>query len=247
MRTDGFGAQFQTILWGYLYAKLTNNDFVYTDICHIDLISNSGSIKDTENENTLEEVVEYMGFNKYCINRATISDNVNILDGGETYKFIQSNMDAVFNSDIFKSYKTFFHADKINRFDQTYMNIAVHIRTLGNFERENDRFRPGTHDVPYTYFLNCMNAIRKTHADKKLKFHIYSQGDESLFKEFVADDTILHLNEKVLDTFSDLVFADVLVTTRSSFSYLAALLSNNDIYYLEFWHTPLSHWNKLNT
>ena len=74
-------------------------------------------------------------------------------------------------------------------------------------------------------------------------FHIYSQGDEEdLWDAFKEDDIVLHINESVEDTFTSMVLADVLVTSRSSFSYTAALLSEGEVYYIPFWHPPLPHW-----
>lgn len=243
-RTDGFGAQFQSVLWIYLWAELTDKTFVYTDIKHIDLISNSGTVKDTENENTLIEVSDYMGFNKYCMGKDLDNGQINNTSENLAYDFIQKNMDYVFNSKAFLSYKEFFYKDKVNKFNKEYMNVAIHIRKLGNFEKENGRFRSGTHDLSDEYYLDKMNIIRNKFGDKKILFHIYSQGTNDMFKNFMYDDTVLHLNEKILDTFTDLIFADILVTCRSSFSYLAALLSNNQVYYLTFWHPPLNHWIK---
>jgi hypothetical protein len=243
-RTDGFGAQFQSVLWIYLWAELTNKNFVYSDIKHIDLISNSGSVKDTEDENTLDEVSDFMGFNKFCIKSDSVKENINNTSEGVSYDFVQKNMDYVFNSKAFLTYKEFFYKDKVNRFNKEYMNVAIHIRKLGNFERENGRFRAGTHDIPDEYYLDKMNLIRNHYSDKNVLFHVYSQGSKEMFKNFIYDDTVLHLNEKILDTFTDLIFADILVTCRSSFSYLAGMLSNNKVYYLTFWHPPLSQWIK---
>jgi len=242
-RTDGFGAQFQTILYTLLYTELTNNIYVYSDINHIDLITHTGTIKDTEIENSLEDIVKYMGFDTFCTNRNMITDNVDICDYGTiAYPHINNNINTVFKSKNFDRYKQFFYSDKINRFDKNYLNVAIHIRILGNFENENNRFRDGTHNVPSTYFLDKMDIIRTKYKNKKILFHIYSQGNIEMFKDFIGDDIIFHLNEKVLDTFTDLIFADVLVTTRSSFSYMAALLSNNEIYYLSFWCLPMNNW-----
>jgi hypothetical protein len=32
---------------------------------------------------------------------------------------------------------------------------------------------------------------------------------------------------------------------KSSFSYSAAILNPNKIYYINFWHKPLNHWVKI--
>lgn len=242
-RSDGFGAQFQSVLWTLLWAEHTGKMLIYTDITDIDLITTSGSIKDTVDENTLEEVVDYMGFNKYCINRKDIPNDIPTPHFITAYKYVERHIDSIFKSPSFKKYKDFFYQNKVNRFNREYLNIAVHIRKMGNFERENNRFRSGTHDMADTYYLNLINTLRNKYSDKKVMFHIYSQGSMDMFTNFVHTDTVFHLNEKILDTFTDLIMADVLLTCRSSFSYMAALLSNNEIHYLSFWHPPLNTWN----
>jgi len=241
IRTDGFGAQFQTVLWTMLYAYMNNNPYVYTNIHSMDLITNVETIKDNENENTLDEVIEFIAFKNYYSN---YSNQVVISkDGREIYNFIEGQINNVFKSQAFLEYKNIFYKNKTSRFDNTHLNVAVHIRRCGLWETENGRFRPGTHDTPNSYYLDKMNLIRNKYSDKSLKFHIYSQGSQDQFKELESDNTVFHLNERTLDTFSDLMFADILVTCASSFSYMAALLSNGEIYYMNFWHPPLEHWN----
>lgn len=239
IRTDGFGAQFQSVLWTLLWAEATGRSFKYTDIKHIDLISNSGSIKDTENENTLEEVIEYMTFKDNYPHADSRSLPISF---GVLRSYVEGNIDTLFESDTFRRFKERFYIGKINRFSKAKLNVAVHIRRLGNFEKENNRFRTGTHDTKNTEHLEIMNRIRAEYRERDIEFHIYSQGRVENFAELVSDDTKFHLNEKVLDTFTDFLFADVLVTCRSSFSYLAALLSDNVVYYMPFWHPPRSHW-----
>ena len=97
-------------------------------------------------------------------------------------------------------------------------------------------------DTPDSYYLNLINTIREKYIDKPLKFHIYSQGNENNFNMYKNNDTVFHLNESVQDTFTGLVYGDILVMSRSSFSYIAALLSNGIIYYEKFWHPPLYNW-----
>ena len=51
-------------------------------------------------------------------------------------------------------------------------------------------------------------------------FHIYSEGNINNFKEYINNDVILHINENIVDTFTGMVFADILIMSRSSFSYM---------------------------
>lgn len=53
------------------------------------------------------------------------------------------------------------------------------------------------------------------------------------------------LNTNIEETFHYLVTAKILVTAKSSLSYCAALLNDNLIYYLDFWHKPLNKWIKI--
>ena len=46
----------------------------------------------------------------------------------------------------------------------------------------------------------------------------------------------------VLDKFNGLVFADGLITSGSSFSYIAAIFNRGIVYYKRFWHKPANHW-----
>jgi hypothetical protein len=52
----------------------------------------------------------------------------------------------------------------------------------------------------------------------------------------------MHLDESVEAAFSGLVFADALITSASSFSYVAAMLTDGVVYYKKFWHKPSMKW-----
>lgn len=74
---------------------------------------------------------------------------------------------------------------------------------------------------------------------------IYSQGKIDDFKEIALDNVHFFLDGDIKKTFHDLVTAKILVTSKSSFSYSAALLSTGTVYHLPFWAKPLGHWNTL--
>jgi hypothetical protein len=81
--------------------------------------------------------------------------------------------------------------------------------------------------------------------------HIYSQltnnkSEFDIYKSINPDKIILHLDEDIVSTFVSMVYADVLVTSPSSLSYNAAILSDNEIYYIPYCSPPLSHWNIIN-
>jgi hypothetical protein len=247
-RTDGFGSQFQSILWTLLYSHFTEKSFIYSDIRNMDLITNHGSTKDTEDENSLEDVINFMSIKNYVdtVNTDVFQNyKISTIPFRDAYNFIERNINIVHTSDVFLKFKKHFYENKKSRFDNNFINVAVHIRRMGIFEEENSRYRPITHDTPNSYYLNIMNLIRNNHHEKKLKFHIYSQGSIENFRDLNCDeDVVFHLNEKILDTFTDMMFANILITSASSLSYMAALLSYNssEVHYQSFWHPPIDSW-----
>ena len=86
------------------------------------------------------------------------------------------------------------------------------------------------------------DRIKQKYYDKDLLFHIYSQNDISDYDTFDKTNIMFHLNENLFDTFIGLVASDILITSASSLSYSAAILSDGEIYYKPFWHTPGNKW-----
>jgi hypothetical protein len=138
--------------------------------------------------------------------------------------------------------KCFWENKNKNFFNNGRINVAVHIRR----ENPNDNGLAGERaTTPNSYYLNIMNHIRRKYANKtNILFHIYSQGNEIFFKEFDNKDTILYLDHDLKESFFGMVSADILITSPSSLSYVAALISDGEIYYKPFWHAPKKSWIK---
>jgi len=233
IRNDGFGAIFQNLIFDILFVESRGDKFVYRSIPAIDH-NYSGEPDFTV---ALEK---YMGIKEAYPSEGIQAEVIPFL---YSYPTVEKNIDTMFNSAAFHKVRAAFYKDKVSRYDSTYMNIAVHVR---RFNRVDDRIAGS--DTPNSYYVDVINKIRSKYIGnqpKPLKFHIYSQSQEGFstsFDEYLADDVVLHLNESIQDTFTDFVFADILVTSRSSFSYVAAFLSCGIVYYQKFWHPPLNHW-----
>ena len=87
-----------------------------------------------------------------------------------------------------------------------------------------------------------MNVIREKYKDKEILFHIYSQGNLLNFRDFANSDVYFHINDDIIDNFICMVSADILVISPSSLSYVAALISDGEIYYKKFWHNSKKDW-----
>lgn len=84
-------------------------------------------------------------------------------------------------------------------------------------------------------FLNLPDSKAEIVTDES--YQEVSDLDSNLF--------LKHQDSNPLQAFERLVNAEVLVTGRSSFSYVAALLNLNVVVYRDFWHPPMPGWLRL--
>lgn len=132
-------------------------------------------------------------------------------------------------------------ARKFNKliFDPSYFNIAVHIRrgdiAAANNKILNNSLRFQEND----YFLNVLaHTINNIKPGKPIMIYLFSQGTSEDFAEFKRFENIIFcLDMSALDSFNHMVYADALITSKSSFSYKAGLLNNGlKICPKNFWH-----------
>jgi hypothetical protein len=246
IRDDGFGSQFQTIICSALFAELHGHEFVYSRPRLAHLYSQ-------EEVDEIEKIINFDG--KFT----TATGTEPRIDLGRSYSFVEENIDHVIESQPMQKIRSFFRENKVNPFEPGTFNVAIHIRrpsikptidvpvqngswgatkNITNFDSDQtDRFTRNGH------FLDTINSIRKLHPGAK--FHIFSDGAPELFECFKSDDTTLHLSSSLTETYTAMVMADILVTSKSSFSYAAALLREGQVYYTPFWHRPASKWIKI--
>jgi hypothetical protein len=231
---DGFGSQYQhyisTILicyangFQYVYNPLTKIEHNYDNqpdfIERIEALMNLKPFFLSLNDPSLvgERVINYDTISKYAMD-----NNIDLYTKPEYLAKIR---------DMFWANK-----DKNSIWTNGKTNVAVHIR------------RPNSHDsrimgadTPDKYYLDLIDRIRREHSGKDLLFHIYSQGSPDLFQAYQSPDTVFHLDEDLCVSFTSMVAADILATSASSLSYIAAFLNEGIVYYMPFWHPKISHW-----
>jgi hypothetical protein len=155
-------------------------------------------------------------------------------------EYIEKNIDECSQSEHMQFIKECFWQNKNKKyFNNDKINIAIHIRRENPWDLGQAGERVTT---PDSYYLNIMNEIRKKYNKNDIIFHIYSQGRLESFKCFENKDVILYLNYDLVESFTGMVSANILVTSPSSLSYVAALISDGEIYYKPFWHNPRKNW-----
>lgn len=227
---DGFGAQYQRIILNYIYCKINNLQFVYNPFLKIEHNYNKDPL-------FIENIENLINLKKNITNNCQ-ELNTQFINFGIVCKFFESNIDFYCQSEHMQFIKNCFWQNKErDYFKNGKINVAVHVRR----PNPHDNRKQGS-DTPDNYYLNIIRIIREKYKKIDLLFHIYSQGEDKNFEIFKAEDTILHLNEELPLTFISMVAADILVTSASSLSYAAALLSDGVIYYKRFWHNPRKDW-----
>jgi hypothetical protein len=226
-RTDGFGAQFQTIIYAAIIAELYNLEFAYTPFKMM--------------EHNYDNDPNFLELKENLINfRGSFKINTNIVQPENAIQLInmfENNLITCANSNTLKKIKEIFRENKTIH-NEYKKSIAIHIRRPNS----NDNRIEGA-DVSNSVYIKIIEGLKIIFPDHII--HIHSQGREDDFVDFV--DCKLHLNDSVENTFTDMVLSDILVTAPSSFSYVAGLLSNGKVYYIPFWHKPLPHWSVLGT
>ena len=259
---DGFGAQFQRIIWTCIYAEeFEKGEFVYQTpkkVAH----------NYTDDPAFISNIEEIMNIKTHYMNYDDVrkeGDMILTPDFYDIFKYVENNIDVCMKSKSMERIKTYYWQNKntaqerrrlyrIPREDShntTYTHhVAVHIR------RPNcDDTRPnGGEEYTNEYYINSLLKIRGTYLKydpaNRIQFHIYSQGKNDNFVDIMnhpilGKDVMMHLDDNTEDTFIAMTVADILLTSASSYSYVAAFLCHGDIYYTDFWHKPCSWWNKM--
>lgn len=229
IRTDGFGAQYQTIIFTILYAELHNLEFVYTPFSSMEHNYYNDEFFLEKKENLINIKNNFKLIND--INSKKLL-NVSLQ---QIYWEVEQKLDLLSSTNSFKKVQNLFYQNK----DKENKNIlAVHIRRANKFDIGKYGYESDN------YYLKAIEYVLKENP-KIEKIKIYSQGQPDQFENFKSNLVELHLNEPIEKTFSDLVFSNHFIMSKGSFSYTAGLLNQNSVYYLPFWHPPLNQWTTI--
>ena len=139
------------------------------------------------------------------------------------------------------SNKFFFATSRANdnlKFEKRKISIAIHVRRGDiNVVNKNENLKLRWQDN--TYFINVLNnALNSFIKIQEYKIYLFSQGNINDFPEFINVKNLeFCLDMNSYDSFIHMCYADILITSKSSFSYKPALISNGvKICPKSFWH-----------
>ena len=248
---DGMGAQYQRIIGIISLAESNGCMYLHTPIKQME-------------HSTQDEVIEIENFlqiNSYYNKDPIIFDYVHHVNNTEIMSVIlhfknQSNTNNILlminnplaildeTPSLYNNVMPILRKIKQPRelvyFKQDAINIAVHIRRGDvNKTQYPDRY------LPTSYFKTIVDNLLLQYPDANVCiFTELTQENKEEFNIFGNNIKIISGGDVII-TFEHLCKADILITSKSSFSYVAALYNENAILYTTFWHNPLPNWKIL--
>jgi hypothetical protein len=131
-----------------------------------------------------------------------------------------------------------YYSNKRYRKKNEVLTIGVHVRR-GDITSSRPEMWTSTSFIAET--IAHVRAVLDVHCIKHRLF-IFSQGDHADFAKLDLPDTEFFLDADPIWSMQEAIEADILIMAKSSFSYVAALLSGGIKIYEPFFFPPLSSW-----
>lgn len=128
------------------------------------------------------------------------------------------------------------------------LNVAIHIRRgdINPCTKFGYRYLPNSHyKMVMDYFL--LPQKNTNNETKGYNITIFSESeafeDWNYFENIT--NTTLRLDTDIADAWKTMMAADILITSKSSFSIVPAVFNQGTVIYTPFWHKPLKRWTQV--
>jgi hypothetical protein len=216
-KTDGFGAQYQAIMSGIAYCAAKGLLYVHTPFTRMEHTTDVAALNTfigitTPQQSSTQSLIIRKPF------AAEVHNSV------RPSRFYTPSVRQILKDYYYSTPKPAI----------TEIDIAIHIRRgdvgphLASRYTDNHLYR------------RIINGLQRAYPGRSIT--VFSEGCLEDFHDLGINPAQLRLNTDIQTTFHSLVTAKVLITAKSSFSYAAAILNDNIVYYMDFWHKALDTW-----
>jgi hypothetical protein len=247
---DGAGSQIHSICSILLFAKKFNLTYVHTPVKNIEhyrgdrdewsrrwenffsLGNNEIPIKSIESSQVKPVFVKY----PFLLNKK--NNTLFLVSNCHSYTDTCPSDFSLIIDDLRNKYNL--KNDPKRSAKSEELKLCVHIRRGDVNPTNKNSFRYSSNEFIVKNLLKVLEFYNNHNICCRV--YLYSEGKEKEFVEFKELNPVFCLNENEFTTFDNLVNADILVTAKSSFSYVAGLLNKGIVFYEPFWHKPLPSW-----
>lgn len=244
---DGMGMQFFRRFSVWTYCKLYQKEYVHLPFQELE--HNYDSNPD------FEKIVDNffnLGYNELSLQDVA---NEKVCEYQCLRDYFDDGKVDLYNEVLDEYKEKYFATEKPQlKYNKSKTNVAVHVRRGDIVDRKHRFRRRGSSNQ---YYLNLMKQINKDYDN--CKFYIFSQnkshkrgkqdksikGNITAFSDFLETDmdVKLILDDCPFSDFHHITMSDVIIMSKSAFSYVPGLLSNARILYnKDFWFKPKSTW-----
>jgi len=247
-KTDGFGSQLHACFSLIAYCVYSNSRYVHSPFTRMQ--------HNNEKNPIFPQIMnDFINIeSKYDTIQQLSNYENSLVNGVQEGYFVHGSLHPEFfyNNKVLTILREIYNSKPkadIPDYDSSKKNIALHMRRGDvNATKYPSRW---SSDQDYINLLRkTIENIGKDGDDniENYDIHILSEGEPSLFKTItdIYPDIKLHLSIDIQQTFHMMVITDVLIMSKSSFCYSAALINKNKIVannLVRWWHKPLKTWS----
>lgn len=239
-KTDGFGSQLQACFSLIAYCHYKDYQYVHQPFYRMQ-----------HNDENIPDFHSIMNKFVNLEHKFTTTNQLTNLETSQLHKFKEGffvhgslKPEFFYTEEVLKILRECYYSSPKHDISQTFLkdkyNVAIHIR-------RGDVFNGGRHGSRYSTNDEYISLLSKHNWPENVQLHIFSEGKDDDFQDIlkIYPYTKLHISKNIQFTFHCLVEADVLIMSKSSFCYSAALLNNKKVigdFLKSWWHKPLKQW-----
>jgi len=228
-KTDGFGAQYIAKMSGIAYARHAGYKYYHIPFRKMEHIP----------EGDVNKMEEFGG-----LRSDDVCKNLCVKNQKHQHYITEvhnsTNPEKYYTNSVREELRKMYDSTSKPRRDPR-CDVAFHVRRGDvTIAENNDRYTTNSE------IGDQLDKLIKMFPTKTIC--LFSQGEEKDFASVVQSRpyVLLKLNEPLIDTFHNMVTANVLVIAKSSLSYSAGILNRGRVFYRDIhFHKPLASWEKL--
>lgn len=244
-KNDGGGAQVHAVLSVAAFCQFFGVTFRHTPLGRISHVRSDGSDLSRDYSPYWEEQLDRFGFVEQSEEAEPLEGPLALLglilrgkSRNRHFSLLHAHTVTNLIPEAFLSVKPI-HQTKVHS-TKTSLVCAVHVRRGDVSQSGAEAFRYSSNAEVHA----AISYVRRICPNERIKFRIVTQDKVLADDELFQNCTVVGTGDPT-EAFDELVSADLLVVAKSSFSYVAGLLSQGHVFCPRFWHPPIPTWTVL--